>query len=266
MNADPSSVIGIRLGSFVQRQSSVPLHHQIKVAVMRGIEEGWLKNGDRLPRESELASAIGVSIAPLRQALADLDSSGLVERQRGRGTFIRSGKFDNKIAVLGSFHDSLQRQGITPTIRVLVNDLVSPTTTVRRRLPTVESTVWFLRRLADIDGEPVALLNAWLPSEYLNETMRAADFSTASLYDMLDAIHAIRMSYAKNEIDVANVTTEDASLMGLSVGAPVLRVQGVTSEGGGRPIEYSEVLYHAQRFQFSIESTDAGAAESGVNQ
>ena len=54
---------------------------------------GLLKPGDRLPSETQLASALGISAASLRSALVVLRSAGLIETRRGRGggTFITPG-------------------------------------------------------------------------------------------------------------------------------------------------------------------------------
>src|SRR5690348_1477963 len=81
-----------RLSAAVRRHSPVPLHHQIKIAVLEGVEAGWLQPGAQLPRERELAESLGVSLAPVRQAMADLTKEGYVERIRGRGSYIRDRK------------------------------------------------------------------------------------------------------------------------------------------------------------------------------
>jgi GntR family transcriptional repressor for pyruvate dehydrogenase complex len=49
------------------------------------IERAHLRRGDRLPSESELAAALGISKPTLRQALRVLELAGLVSVRRGKG-------------------------------------------------------------------------------------------------------------------------------------------------------------------------------------
>lgn len=56
------------------------------------IAAGELKDGDTLPSQDEMARALGVSRASLREALNRLALMGLVEMRHGRGTFVRTAK------------------------------------------------------------------------------------------------------------------------------------------------------------------------------
>ena len=61
---------------------------RVTEAIVRKIESGALREGDRLPSEEELAASHGVSVGTIQKALAKLAHSGLVSRQHGRGTFV----------------------------------------------------------------------------------------------------------------------------------------------------------------------------------
>ena len=56
--------------------------------IARVIKEQKLSSGERLPGEHELVEQLKVSRPVLREALARLQSMGLVDIQRGRGTFV----------------------------------------------------------------------------------------------------------------------------------------------------------------------------------
>ena len=246
--------VGMRLGAAVQRHSPMPLHHQIKVALLHGIEEGWLAPGRQLPRERELAEFLGVSLAPVRHAMADLSREGYLDRTRGRGTFVRERKVVEKIAILGSFHEAVRRQGIEPSMDVLTDEIGVAPHHVSSALGLRGGKVWTLRRLALIDGQPVAMLTAWLPVRYANSLRSGRNFGKESLYDALTVVHGVVMSHADNLIEVDRAGLDEATQMHLQPGAPVLKVIGVTRDQNDRKVEYSEVLYDADRFRFSIES------------
>ncbi|MEW9550968.1 FadR/GntR family transcriptional regulator [Nonomuraea sp. NPDC050783] len=52
------------------------------------IQEGVIRPGERLPTESDLVAAYGVSRTVVREAVARLKAAGLVETQHGRGSFV----------------------------------------------------------------------------------------------------------------------------------------------------------------------------------
>jgi DNA-binding GntR family transcriptional regulator len=253
MTAVPDLAVGSRLAAAVHRHSPVPLHHQIKVAVLQGVEQGWLQPGAQLPRERELAEALGVSLAPVRQAMADLTKEGYVDRTRGKGTFVRDRKLVEKIQILGSFHDSVRRQGLNSTVQVLSSEFVTPPHEVAAALALRGKEAWCLRRLASTDGDPLALLTAWLPPKYARG-VSDLDLGAGSLYEALAEVHGVQMTSADNVVEVDRAGLGDAELLGLAPGSPVLRVIGTTRNQQHRPVEYSDVLYRPERFRFAIES------------
>jgi GntR family transcriptional regulator len=246
-----------RLADAVHRHNPAPLHHQIKVAVLQGIEQGWLRPGEQLPRERDLADALGVSLAPVRQAMVDLTKEGYVDRTRGKGTFVRERKLVEKIQILGSFHASMERQGHHPVVEVLSSDVRAAPEDVASALSLRRNQAWCLRRLAWLDHTPLALLTAWLPAR-LARGMASYDLGGGSLYDALAEEHGIRMTSADNLVEVDRAGLEDAELLGLTPGSPLLRVVGITRSQQEKPVEYSDVLYRPEHFRFAIESRTEG--------
>lgn len=61
---------------------------RIAESLLRRIESGSLREGDRLPSEEQLAQQHHVSVGTLQKALERLARSGLVRREHGRGTFV----------------------------------------------------------------------------------------------------------------------------------------------------------------------------------
>jgi GntR family transcriptional regulator len=244
-----------RLAAEVRRHSPTPLHHQIKVAVLQGIEQGWLRPGSQLPQEQRLAEALGVSLAPVRQAMLDLTKEGYVDRTRGKGTFVRERKLVEKIQILGSFHASMRQQGLAPDVQVMSSTVEDAPEHVAEALQIKgrRRRAWCLRRLAILDDVPVALLAAWLPTRY-QKGMSSRDFGKGSLYDALAEVHGIEMTSAENLVEVGRAGLEDADLLAVTSGSPVLEVHGVTRDQDERPVEFSRVLYRPEHFRFVVDS------------
>ena len=65
------------------------LYERLYNYVLDDIRMGSLRSGDRVPSEKELANKHGVSRITSMRALQNLERAGLVERIRGKGTFVR---------------------------------------------------------------------------------------------------------------------------------------------------------------------------------
>ncbi|RLC67862.1 MAG: hypothetical protein DRI48_01150 [Chloroflexi bacterium] len=74
--------------SSIDRNSPVPIYHQLKTLIQEQIENGVWQPGDRIPTEQELCQLYGISRSPVRQALKELAYEGILCRRPGLGTFV----------------------------------------------------------------------------------------------------------------------------------------------------------------------------------
>lgn len=68
---------------------NVPLYEQLYNHVLSHIRAGTLRHGDRVPSETELAQQFNVSRITSKKALSMLEQNGMIERIRGKGSFVR---------------------------------------------------------------------------------------------------------------------------------------------------------------------------------
>jgi GntR family transcriptional regulator, arabinose operon transcriptional repressor len=99
---------------------ALPKHERLRMQLLQQLQSGHLRPGDALPTENELAVSAKMSRNTVRQALAELERAGLIQRVRGRGTFfheqaLQRVKFGLDIFALvipdtrGGYYPSLQR-------------------------------------------------------------------------------------------------------------------------------------------------------------
>ena len=241
----------------ISRGSPVPLHHQLRQSLQDQIERGSLRPGQQLPHERQYAEYLGISLAPVRQALLDLVRLGLVFRVRGKGTFVRDDKVIEKISLVGSFTDSLRSQGLEPTFAVTCAASVAAPPEVREVFEGRPRRLFRLDRVASVADGPLALLTAWLdPARFPD--LAAHDFTAVPLYATLEREYGVQMGRALSTIEVVQLRDEEATLLQLPPGASALQVQGTTFDQNDRATEVSRVLYRADRFTFSLESYRVG--------
>ena len=72
----------------VDRNSPIPIYHQLKTVLQEQIENGLWRPGDRLPTEQELCRMYNISRSPVRQALKELEYERVILRRPGLGTFV----------------------------------------------------------------------------------------------------------------------------------------------------------------------------------
>ncbi len=237
----------------VSRDSPVPLHHQVRNYLLGCIERGELLPGQKLLQEREYSARFGISLAPVRQAILDLVKEGYFYRVPGRGTFVREQKVEEKISILASFSESMRAKGLNAVLRVveLRVDIAPPT--VRAMLETEDQQFVFLQRVASVEGKAIALLSSYLPAR-LVAGIETLDFNGRSLYKTLEERYGIILARAESTIEVVRCRGTQSTVLGIPPGTPMLQVEGKTYDVTDQFVEFSQVLYRADRFRFTIES------------
>ncbi|MCC7052917.1 MAG: substrate-binding domain-containing protein [Gemmatimonadaceae bacterium] len=64
-------------------------HHEVFATLLREIQDGQWKEGDRLPSEAALVERFGHSRITVGRALRDLQAAGVISRRAGSGSFVR---------------------------------------------------------------------------------------------------------------------------------------------------------------------------------
>jgi GntR family transcriptional regulator, arabinose operon transcriptional repressor len=100
---------------------NVPLYEQLYNHVLSAIQTGQLRSGDRVPSEKELADKFDVSRITSKKALELLEQAGLIERIRGKGSFVRE-NLDLNAPILRRDESSGAPLGARPLIGVVLPD------------------------------------------------------------------------------------------------------------------------------------------------
>lgn len=212
----------------------------------RRIRDGGFDQAGVLPSESELSAHYGASRVTIRRALEVLRGEHLVESRQGFGWLVAAEPLRQELRVLGTMESQLSAAGIRSERRILSFGFVDAPERMREVLGS--PTVLEVRRLSLADGHPFARVTVWCPEE-LGASLSRDDVARASFLEQLP----VRLGGATQTIGAQVVDDEDAELLQVPPGSPVLVAERTTRSVEGRPVLLSEHVYPAHRTRFDVE-------------
>jgi GntR family transcriptional regulator len=253
--ATPSTTA--RSPSLLDRKAPLPLYAQLEDALLREIRDGGLQPGDRFPSEAQISDRYGVSRATVRQALADLEASGVIRKVQGLGSFVAVPKIRH-VPLLTSFTELVSSQGFTPSHRVLSSSVEEVPSEASAEVGLAEGTrCRFLRRLFLADDNVVGLAETWLPLAALrghDDLFDQDRLDGGSMYEVLQGEPiGLNLDHAAETISPGVADAESAGMLGCEVGTPVLLIRRLTSTPDGSVVESTRLVFMGDRYEYRVE-------------
>jgi GntR family transcriptional regulator len=226
-----------------------PQYRQIEQSLRERIAS--LVPGERLPSDADLCAEFGVSRMTARNAMERLAADGLITREPGRGSFVAERPAHRRANRLMTFTQEMRRAGRTPSSRVLTR-VIRPSSAAEAAnlgIPAQQPVV-HLRRLRLADSEPIALETTVLIIACADAVM-TADLAQGSLHETLGGA-GIVLSRGTGTIASAAAGAEEARLLGIRTGDPLLVERRVICDVHGRRIESTESVYPADRYALDV--------------
>ncbi len=229
-------------------RSGPPAYAQIIERIESSVSRGELKAGDRLPPERRLAAELGVSRMTLRQALATLESRGLVTRTTGRrgGTFVASPKVERDLSAFAGLSEQLRRQNVTAGARLLsaVEEAAGEAVAEALQLGLGDPVAEIVRvRLAD--REPLALERSTFPLARFPGLLELD--LTGSLYDLLSEHYSEPPTHAVERLEPVLAGDFESETLDVGLGAPLMLVERTAYAATGVAVEFARDVFRGDR-------------------
>jgi len=232
--------------------AKTPLHQQIAAQLRHAIESEQLSPGHRLGNEIDLAGQFGVSRGTMRQAIQALVNSGLLVRKRGIGTTVLPGAITRPLHLTSMF-DDLVDSGHRPVTTVLIEQVIPAPSEVAEQLQLPHGAmVLHLRRLRALGGQPLAILENYLPADLLDLT--TTDLTRTGLYQALRSV-GVHPKVARQRIGARTITQEECQLLALEQESPVLTMDRLTHSITTRRVEWAQHIYRPDHYTFAVTLT-----------
>lgn len=245
----------------VDEDADTPLWRQVLTDLEHRIADGEFDG--RFPTDRELVDHYGVSRHTVREAVRHLKARGVIERERGRGSFVRDVDLAQPLGTLYSLFRAVEERGMTQTSEVLSLGRRVDATAAERLGLEPDTALVHLERIRHADGTPLALDTVWLPPD-VGEPILAVDFARTALYDELAAHAGVEVTTGEETITAVAATADTGEVLELDDDEALLRIMRRGRTGDGRLVECRVTLVRGSRFALVSRWPAAGAVSPRV--
>jgi GntR family transcriptional regulator len=234
-----------------------PLYQQIKSLLVQGLQAGEWQPGQAIPSETELAARFRVSQGTVRKAIDEMAADNLLVRRQGKGTFVAThAEQSTQYRFLRLVPDSGTQAPLQRRLLECRRQRAGAEVARALELRTGEAVVQVRRLLLAPDesapaagGEPrplrpLVLDELWLPGPLFKAlTTERMESWRGPLYRLFEAEFAVHMVRAEEKLRAVAAGADDAALLAVAPGTPLLSVERLSYTYGDRPVELRRGLY-----------------------
>lgn len=236
----------------LDRSSPLPLWAQLEADLKRRLDRGEFDDG-AFPTDLALTTAYEVSRHTVREAIRHLNKTGVLKRERGRGTVVNRSEFEQSLGTLYSLFQSVESTGVEQTSEILELKVVSDPLAATHLEVDEDTDLVLLARLRLAGGAPLAVDRAWLPAK-LAEPLLEVDFAHTALYAELRKVGAPVPSQGWERLTPICPKASDRAKLGLAKNEAAFYLERLGSHEG-KPIEWRTTVIRGDRFRFVTDWT-----------
>lgn len=228
--------------------STRPLYLQVRDVLVNRIVVGDWKPGGTLPNETALAQQLGISIGTVRKALDIMESDRIVTRRQGRGTFVND-YTDQDAFPFSTIYDcegariNGRKHGKSVTMVP-----ASKAEADRLRIKEGEELIR-VERAREHQGHVFMTEICLLPAKYYGR--QPEEMSTYRLCAIAQ-LNSIIVSHADERVDIVAANENDAGLLSVPVGKPLLRLDRVIFSDRDLVLEWRVAHCHMKNESYVV--------------
>lgn len=251
----------------IDRSSPLPLYFQLARLLTEDIVRGRLSPGERLTSEPDIGNQFGVSRATVRQALQRLESEGLIQRIKGRGTFVAGSREHSWLLQSsgGFFHEEVDRMGFAVTSTVLRAEVAPLTHWATDALGLPDSAKGVnLERLRFIDGKAALYVADYLPTQFADAALSLSD-GDGSLYDRLEQMTGVTVHGGRRTLEAVHAETRVTEMLGVRSRTPLMFIESVSWDAELQPFHAFQSWLRTDRIRVEVQVTRTQSIDANVS-
>ena len=243
----------------LEKNSPKPLYQQLKDILVDAIDSEKWKANEKIPSENELSSIYGLSRMTVRSVLTDLVKEGLLYRVQGKGTFVAE-----KIVTVSptrlkdyagqdGIREQLEKMGYEVETRIVECQEERSSETVAKKLNLLPGeSVFKIKRVRYIKGDPISLHISYINARY-KEKLTVEMLEKEQLCVLLSENYGIHKKKVSETLESVVASNEEAELLAVEKGHPLLLLRDVLYDEISRPYEYTKVVFRGDRIKIRLQ-------------
>ncbi len=230
---------------------SSPLYVEIADLLRQRIARRSWKASAKIPSIEELMVEFGVARVTVRQAMGILESEGLIERHRGRGTFVVEAPTETRLLRVGTTLEALSStiEGTQPKLLRIADTNAAPP--LRPDDGSAAHGYRYMKRLHSQDDVPYAIIGIYIASDIFRQA--PARFRKETVIPLLRKLPGVTIARAWQTLTIGSADMETAKLLCVPVNSPIAEVRRVFRDASGRVIYLAEVKYRGDFIHMEID-------------
>jgi GntR family transcriptional regulator len=232
----------------IDKNDPEPAYLQIAAAVKALLKAGKIPFDTAMPPERVLAERFGVSRMTMRQANDILEREGLIDRQRGRGTFAAQNRIVKQEQETRSFSEEIRRRGGVPSSRLISFRTIDASAPVAQYFGVgPKEPLYAIERVRLANNVPMAFESTQILSR-LCPNLERFNLTDYSLYQILEENYGIQLGRSEEEISAIQSTALHRQMLKMRQNTAVLLIKRKTFTVEGKPLELATAAYRGDLY------------------
>ena len=226
----------------------------IRAKILFEMKEGLFSSCEKLPRETELSEALGISRTQLRDSLAELEREGFITRRHGVGTVINRHvlQVKNRMDIEVEFMDMIRQSGYEPEITHVCVQEEPADAHIAEKLGIAEGVpVIRVSRICTADGTPAIYCEDIVEKRLIKGDYRMEDLESP-IFSFLQEFCDITAYMDLAELHAVLANDKVAKALEIPAGTPLLNMEEVDFDIEGAIIFYSSQYFRDEYFQQTV--------------
>ncbi len=243
----------------VDRDNPVPMYLQVANWIESMLQSSEYEVGSKLPSEGELAEQFQLNRNTIRHAISVMVQQGLLEKQKGVGTFVRRKKPLAPVRQLGkmtSFIDDFEldsRDGVVAEDVIISQEKITPPAEISAIL-NIQSGEYAVKveRVRIADKTPFLYEIQYYSYDRFGKLLDME--ITGSMYKILVGEFGADLDHSIRTLQAVRPSKEIAARLKISRDIPCMFYKSRAFDSKGECVEVLHSYYRGDRYLFQVET------------